>query len=287
MSTDVARRASVPVLVRSLRTAGPSDPSVVFVHPGALSADVYGVAADAVADAVPTPVAIDVLDLQAVPEYYQQAGAGLTIETLAERLAAAAGLAQMSGPVVLVGWSFGGVLAHAMAARMPTPARRLVVLDSIAAVEGNKPEVDELEPQTLLDWCYRYLEAKRGVSFPVHLRPTSLAELLEICTAYGALPADTALAGLTKVYDTYVEGLRRNSHLTRDFVPPTVGVPITAVRAQTSLVGEAGPLGYDRLTTAGCVTVSCPGSHYSMLTRPASVAAIAQVVTDALVASRD
>ena len=243
---------------------------------------------DPLANALQGNANVDVLDLQAVPEYQVHGGRGLSVHSIAERLEAAGNLSAITTPLVLVGWSFGGVIAQCLASRLPTPPAHLVVLDSIAPVDGYKPSVAEIGQGTLLDWCAQYLEAKRGTLLPEeYIAGEILEELLWLCTSSGTLPVDTSLPGLTKIFDTYVAGLERNSLLTAPHHPVRLDVPITAVRATRSLVEEPGALGYQRLSTSDVTVHTVAGSHYSMLIHPEPVSSIAHIIDSVVAAVRE
>ncbi|GAA5002061.1 hypothetical protein GCM10025734_38340 [Kitasatospora paranensis] len=222
------RRDVGPALVHHLARPAAGRGTVHLVHPGALAAGVHR----ALADALPDGVGLTVLDLSGLPEYGEAALTGgraaTTVEALAERLADEHARLHDGGPYTLAGWSFGGVVAQAMAELQPPRLRphRLVLLDSIAPTAEYQQPDDALEPSLLLGWFAMYLGAKRGR--PVEVDAGRLAGrgvtdglrlVLAAAAASGALPADTSPPGLRKLYDTYVDGLLRNNRLTAPYTP--------------------------------------------------------------------
>jgi thioesterase domain-containing protein len=258
----------------------------VIVHPGALPTSVY----DRLVDQLPADYAVHLLDLQGLPQYQQAALNGgrseLAITDIAESFAQL--VRQLLGAdesYVLLGWSFGGVIAHAMTRHLtgPRTPAHLILLDSIAAVPGYQAKVEDLDDRTLFEWFCMYLGAKRGV--PILFEESGLDTLDEVLAAMiaaGALLPGTTAAGLTKVFGVYVDGLRRNSLLTRAYHAMPSEVSTTAVRARRSLLAEQGPLGWDRICPLPVPVLTVDGDHYSMLTETAATAMLAALTASVL-----
>jgi thioesterase domain-containing protein len=276
---------------------------VYAIHPGGLPADVW----EGLATALPADVGLSVFDLQNVPEYFEAALTGgmpsTTLPDLAGRCRAA--LAEQRAatgtqlPYALVGWSFGGVVAFEVARGLAGGDRpeHLVLLDSIAPTPEFKRTEDLLEPPLLIRWFAMYLAAKRrrplsaepqvpvppvaiagrgGVS-AAEATEAGLAALLRTVTGNGVLPADTPLAGLRKLYDSYVGGLLRNNHLVLPYQPQPLGWPLTMVKASRSLLPEYGDMGWSDLAPLRLEHVE--GDHYSILSDPSAWAAVADLVS--------
>ncbi|WP_055493852.1 thioesterase domain-containing protein [Streptomyces sp. TP-A0356] len=280
------RSAERPVVHR-YRVAATGRHTVYLVHPGALDASVHR----GLAEALPTGVGLAVLDLGGLPEYWQAALTGgraaTTVDALASRLLTALRVAHMEGDYVLAGWSFGGVVAHAMVGLSASHRRpgRLMLLDSIAPVAAYKQDDDALEPPLLLGWFTMYLGAKRGRPLPLDAERLAglgvddgLKVVLEAAIAAEVLLPSTPLPGLRKLYDTYVDGLLRNNRLTNPHRPLPAPVPVVLVKAERSLIPGDRTLGWEPLAPYGLEVHSCPGDHYTMLTRPDAAAAIASLL---------
>lgn len=282
-----AERTRQQPVVHRYRAAAPGGRSVYLVHPGALDASVHrGLAAE-----LPAGTGFTVLDLGGVPEYWQAALNGGRAETtladLATRLLTALQIAHVGGSYTLAGWSFGGVVAHAMAG-LPSPHRRpesLLLLDSIAPVDAYKQDDEALEPSLLLRWFTMYLGAKRGRTVPLDAGRLAgcgvddgLELVLKAAVAGGALLPSTPLPGLRKLYETYVDGLLRNNRLTNPYQPLPVSLPVRLVKAEGSLLPEDRTLGWESLAPYGFDVHTCPGDHYTMLTRADAAAAIASLL---------
>ncbi|MFD8395948.1 thioesterase domain-containing protein [Streptomyces sp. NPDC059680] len=277
-------------IIHRYRVADPDGHTVYLVHPGALDTSVHR----GLAQALPAGVGLTVLDLSGLPEYWQAALTGgratTTVEDLAFRLLTALHVDHICGSYVLAGWSFGGVVAHAMAG-LPTSHRRperLVLLDSIAPVEAYKQDDDVLEPSLLLGWFTMYLGAKRGRTVP--LDAVRLANLgvddglklvLEAAIAAEVLLPSTPLPGLRKLYDTYVDGLLRNNRLTNPYRPLPAPLPVLLAKAERSLIPQDRTMGWESLAPHGLEVHSCPGDHYTMLIRADAAAVIASLLRPA------
>lgn len=290
-------RARQPApLVRAFTEGGGQDSSsaqsgrVVVVHPGALPTDHYR----ELAAALPPRTELHVVDLEQVPEYFQAALDGgrsdLTVSGVASRAAdALRSRGLLSRPWTLVGWSFGGVVGHALTSFLSSAElpRQIVLLDSIAPVPEYTRGNDEIGPDLVIPWFCMYLAAKRGGAVPVPRElaaggdvdvDTLLQAVLEAALEHGALRPGTTLPGLRKVYDTYLDGLRRNNRLAEDFAPARARVPLTLLRPERGLLATPDPLGWEQLSDDLSVERT-PGDHYSMLREPvtAKLAALAAV----------
>ncbi|MEV4611689.1 alpha/beta fold hydrolase [Kitasatospora sp. NPDC049258] len=270
-----------------MRQASAGRDTVYLVHPGALAAGVHAT----LAEALPDGTGLTVLDLSALPDYWEAALTGgraeTTVEALAARLLEEFDSAYDGGPYALAGWSFGGVVAQAMVQQQPPADRpdRLVLLDSIAPTGEYQQPDEALEPELLLGWFAMYLGAKRGR--PVRIEPGATAGrgvddglllVLEAAVASGALAPDTPLPGLRKLYDTYVDGLLRNNRLTAPYRPVPAGLPLVLVTAERSLIPDDPTLGWGPLAPHGLEVHRSPGDHYTMLTRPDAAELIARLV---------
>jgi thioesterase domain-containing protein len=265
--------------------------AVYIVHPGSLPHSAY----QPLFDALPPDASVVMLDLDRVEEYWQAALLGaaieITVEEIAERFAREMTRGEQADKFVLIGWSFGGVIAHAMVARLPAGRgpERLLLLDSIAPVPEFTPAESDLGTEMLLSWFAMYLGAKRGTEFPVRQdvleRRTlddALEDLLEAAIANDTLHPDTTLPGFKKLYSTYVEGLLRNNRLAQKYQAQPTSVPITLVKPQQSLLPDSPTLGWDALAAGDFRVERCPGNHYTMISSLVAVDKVAQLVSDEL-----
>jgi thioesterase domain-containing protein len=267
-----------PELVTTLTDGGAAARLQVYaVHPGALPATGWR----GLAEALPADVAVHVANLDAVTEYVTAADPAGTstpsVSGLATRVAAALPAPPAGAPVVLVGWSFGGVVAYEIGATAAHRPHALVLLDSIAPVSRFTVDDRELvDGDTLIRWFAMYLCAKRGTALPAGVdlgggtEQDRLLRLLRWCASAGVLPPDTPPAGLLKLYRSFLGGLSRNNRVVRDYRPQPTVLPTALVKPAGSLLPEHGALGWPELTLSGFTLRPCPGDHYTML-REASV----------------
>jgi thioesterase domain-containing protein len=218
-----------------------------IVHSGPLAPSVWG--------RLRAYLPLRVLDLETITPYWEAGRSGepgeLTVDALARRLRLEL---PADGPRVLLGWGFGGLVAHALAG----PDDHVVALDTSAP--GAEPA--ELTDETLLRDFAAYLAVRRGRA--LHRVPAPPVD-----EALARLAGDTGLAGMRRLYVAYARGRRRDRALAAAHPPPAR--PLTLVRAAR---GRAGALGWDDRAE---VLVSA-GDHYSMLTDPAAVAHLAALL---------
>lgn len=283
-----APRRTEPVVTRLYRQAGPGQPMALLLHPGALPATVHG----ATAEALPDGVGLAVVDITALPTYRRlgpadQPEAATLAELIRPLRSEVDRLRGEAGDYVLAGWSFGGVVAHAIAAATAPDdrPRKLVLLDSVAATETYQRADDELDPGLLLSWFAMYLGARRGREVPVPdgalaSRGTDegLAVILSAAVSLGALAPDVSLPGLRKLYESYVDGLLHNNRLTATHQPRPTDVSTVLVKAERSLLPGDRDLGWSPLAAGGLTIRHCPGDHYTMLSRPDAVRVIADEI---------
>ncbi|GAA3779322.1 hypothetical protein GCM10022403_012480 [Streptomyces coacervatus] len=278
-------------LLTSPRPADPAARTVVAVHPGALPATAW----QTVAARLPADHALHLCDLGNVPEYFAAALVPtlsvIGVRELADRCLTeltAAGLTDR--PFTLVGWSFGGVVAYEIAARLDAqrPGDRvedLVVLDSIAPVAAFARPDEDLQPAMLLGWFAMYLGAKRGRRLA--LEPSALdglgeedglGVLLTEAVAQGLLPEGTEHAGLRKLYGAFHTGLVRNNRCTVGYLPAPLDRTVTVVKPERSLLPDSPDLGWSELSGRPLRQLAVPGDHYTMLRQPGTAQALAAVL---------
>lgn len=270
--------------VREWRGGGAT--SAILVHPGAVPVSHY----ETLVSSLHGDVSLHIVDLEQFGDYVHAAlssESSLTIEKLAVRVRDALDEHDLPdrSSWLLGGWSFGGAVAHALLQALPEHRRpeRLLLLDSIAPVDGYTRPDHALAPDLVLPWFAMYLSAKRGVRVEApavdgsHDLADGLEQVRRNSIAGGALPADTSLAGVEKVYRAFLGGLARNNRLSRGHRVGAVDVPVTLVRPSRSLLDTAEPLGWEEVTSA-VATVPCPGDHYSMLHDREAVAVLSRLI---------
>ncbi|MFF9130682.1 thioesterase domain-containing protein [Streptomyces sp. NPDC014806] len=282
--------AERPLLTPLRAAAHPAARPVVAVHPGALPPAVW----HDLAAALPEHSTPYLCDLGTVPAYVtaalDPAAPVPGVRDLAARCLGeltAAGLTD--GPLTLVGWSFGGVVALEIAARLDArgagPVTGLVVLDSIAPVAAFQRADDQLDPPTLLGWFAMYLGARRGHDLTLapgaldgHGEDDGLDVLLGAALAQGVLPAGTEPAGLRKLYTAFRSGLLRNNRCTAGYLPAPLHTPITLLMPRRSLLPDSPDLGWEQLGTRPLRRIDVPGDHYTMLQQPRTAAVLAALL---------
>lgn len=280
-------------------------PVAAVVHPGVLPASVY----QRLADELTVDHDVFVLDLTGVPEYWRATMGGgrdlggVTVESATDRFAEALAERAAGAPsIVLVGWSLGGTLAYELARQAAagenalTQPLDLLLLDSMAPHRKLPNDLSKATP-VLLSWFSMYLGAKRGAELRLpegRFASGSVEQGLEMIREAAAdrdvLAADTPIVGLRKLFDTYVDGLVRNTMLTSPYRCPTTRRPLTLIKAEGGLRPASRDLGWSALAKGELQVHTSPGDHYTMLDDPRAVVTVAGFVrekTEALLGNRE
>ncbi len=288
--TAPAERTGLLLRIPDRPAAGTPPETVVMIHPGAIPLSHYRELSDGLA---PTRELV-LVDLEQVPEYFQAAltrgRATITVEEIAARVAEALRNSPVIGAAwVLAGWSFGGVISHALLDALDDGEgpELVVVLDALAPVPEFTAVDGALDRFAVLGWFAMYLAAKRGGTVTVterELRAGDVEHGLEVvlraAVAGGALRPGTGVAGLRKVFLAYHDGLLRNNELVATYRPHRTTTPLVLLRPAHGLVDRPGALGWDQLTPSPRV-LHTPGDHYTMLRHPEAVRRFAEVPTAA------
>jgi thioesterase domain-containing protein/acyl carrier protein len=139
---------------------------------------------------------------------------------------------QPRGPYLLLGHSFGGLMAYQLAVTLRRAGERVglvVVLDAVPAIASLVPELrerDAIEQESL-----GILAGAAGLSTEPPLdRAAVIAGARSSDSAFHGMP-EAELARLLAVCDRHVE-------IAHEYVPPTLDAPVLFVSSQT----EAGPV---------------------------------------------
>ncbi|NLE79925.1 MAG: AMP-binding protein, partial [Rhodococcus sp.] len=185
-------------------------------------------------------------------------GGGLryqSVESLARRYAAEIRKARPDGPYHLLGWSFGGLIAHAVAAELSPADVTLTMLDSYPTGEGSAEPgggVDE-RPEEWLRGLGLDLDRESG--------ETDSDRLVSFVRRAFRLEIDTAQSLVGRLGD----GLADSNLMARNFVPGTFDGDVLFFAAE----GSAGTPGADpnawRSAITGKVEVHpVPEDHLGM-----------------------
>jgi thioesterase domain-containing protein len=258
--------------------------TVCIVHPGALPVTVYR----PLAGALSPRVRLAILEMRLLPEYREAMTGGrhdVTVERLAGGLAAQL---PRQGSYVLAGWSFGGLVALALAGRpdlhtRDAPLDQVVLLDTAASWRDAGLSGPALRPHQALIWFCMLLGARMGRAFPVD--PVRLSGVLDDALGHiralgieqGVLPPDTTVPWLRELFAGFMDGMLRNGRMAESFRPRRMPSRLILVKPEGSLFPGDSDLGWRSLAGPGLRVVSCPGDHYSLLTDPGALARLATV----------
>ncbi len=272
-----------------IRDWGSRGPTVWCLHPISGVGDAYGSLADLLGEyrvraVVGKPLAeAEEEDLEAQASRYYEA----LVTTGAP-------------PAVVVGWSYGGILAFAVAHH----ARRtsgllppLILLDVPAPTVPRTRHISDVSDLEILIAIMLHRIRENGhtttLNFARLLREgkdDAISQLLAGLRADGVIPP-----GLTaEIATRLVTGYRRRMRALEQYRPLPYPAPVTLLRAAEVEFGNTGVLhgvlpapvddpgwGWSALTPAG-LTVEVLEGHHSTLLRPPAVAAVARSVRKAM-----
>ncbi|MBP2406788.1 amino acid adenylation domain-containing protein [Streptomyces syringium] len=179
---------------------------------------------------------------------------------------------QPEGPYSLLGWSFGGVVAHEMAVRLQEEGQRvdsLVLMDSYPSAGGVPPERPAGEPG---EGTTGEAELRQALFASLGQRPDSATD----ATGPLALLGDRGLAAMTRVF-------AHNAGLQDGFTPRTFQGDVLVFEAtEDKAPGAARPRDWEAHVTGRIEVTPVRGAH-GELTRPDRLARIGPVLADWLV----
>ncbi len=197
-----------------------------------------------------------------------------SVEAMAARYVAALRTVQADGPYRLGGWSFGGVVAFAMAQQLQDAGQmveRLLLLDSWAPT-GDIDVVD-VDEAALLLWFMRDLGRLHGKELALsraelqQLAPDEqLSHVLEQARTLRIVPPDIGLPELGQALAVF----QANMQALRDYQPRTYAGDVLLYRAaEYPATASSDPtLGWGRLVLGELRVQTIPGDHYSIVRRP-------------------
>lgn len=238
-----------------------------------------------------------VIGLQAHGLSAENAELPSSIEALATDYIAAMRGIQPRGPYRLLGWSLGGLVAHAMAAQLERDGEQIEFLGLLDAfphrsapsgADGQSQE-DEADLTTtalrFMNFDAERLQARDGAE------PTTLAELAEF--VFREFDVFSAPLVRKAGFDGDVLRARfraviaNHFRIARAYRPQQIGARIHVFRADQTReqdlehVMECAPGAWNRYTTGGLLEHDVPGRHFAML-NPEPLAIIGPLIREAL-----
>ncbi len=191
-----------------------------------------------------------------------------TVEEMAASYVDAIRQVQPVGPYALGGWSMGAVVAFEMARQlraMGETVRPLVMIDAPQPPAGQT--VESVDRADLVAGFARELTGRELPIEPAELRRLGPAEqfaaVLALAKESGALPASSAAAQLTELFEIF----RRNLAALAAFRPGVYEGAIDWYRASATREQEPEE-GWAALAAGGLAVHLVPGDHYSILRVP-------------------
>lgn len=280
----------LPSCLLPLRTVDAPRGHLVCIHPGWLAVHHY----QALADAMPG-WSIHVVEIGLCPQYWQapagEGGVDRRADDLVDHIVDALCSRFPAAPIVLSGWSFGGVIAHAVAGRWPLPGqiKALAMLDSIAPRPGVDLGRVRRARRVSARWFVQYFNAHKGCSLrlpwwrPIADEQVVLRFLHRQALRQGAVQPGTSYQGFRKLFTGFTDGLARNGRLAAGLTARHFGGPALLFRARRGLLRRFmlfRHMGWGSLTTRLELS-TVPFDHYTVLTDAACVRAIGERIARA------
>ncbi|WP_437947962.1 amino acid adenylation domain-containing protein [Sorangium sp. So ce296] len=272
----------------SLRTGGERPPFVCLTPPGSRASLHFQHLAARIAPDRPF-LAIE-------PPTFGASGPLPTLAQAVDACRAALGAGPV-GPLVLGGYSNGGILAFELARRLLAAGERVL---AVVMLDAAAPSMvaRALAVHDDVAWTLRFAanllrrgrarEAGRDPAPPPlqaaalrGLDPEArLCRVLEAARDAGALPATTTVRELGDALAYYRANTERNAAILGRYAPPPCPVRVALLRAERRAVGDPD-LGWGPLSAWPVEVRPTPGDHESMLEEPA-VAALAELLSRCL-----
>ncbi|WP_446664819.1 amino acid adenylation domain-containing protein [Flexivirga sp. B27] len=196
-------------------------------------------------------------------------------ELMADRICAH----QPAGPYHLAGWSFGGVLAHPVAAALRRRGREVGAVVIIDALPSHRiDEVDPLHEHQALQRTLLAMLAMGGLGDrSAEVGSLTLPEVISRLRAGRSPLADLSRSTLTRIQRV----MQRADHVVRRHTHTTSDLDVLAVMADHSVFTHDGAREWTPFTTGRVDQLTIPGTHLDMTTA-SSLAAMAPSVNEAI-----
>ncbi|KAA2254443.1 amino acid adenylation domain-containing protein [Solihabitans fulvus] len=201
-----------------------------------------------------------------------------TVEEVAADYLAEIRAVQPSGPYHLLGWSFGGLVAHAMAARLEREGETVALL----ALLDSFPKVgDERTPRAFLDeqeLLHAMLDLAGYDRDSLGDGPVDHARIVELLRDQGGVLDGLEERHLSALYEVFAN----NSDLARTFVPATVATDVLLFVAALDQGADGPSPDRWRPHVGGAVHRHDVACHHNDMTQPAPLAEIGRVLAETL-----
>ncbi|MEW6735544.1 MAG: thioesterase domain-containing protein, partial [Acidobacteriota bacterium] len=197
-----------------------------------------------------------------------------SIEEMASCYISAIRKVQPSGPYLIGGWSFGGVVAFELAQQLTRAGQQVEVLALIDSAAPGIAETDQpVDDRELLIGFMR--ELSNSLTTEQYLDLHQLSELaaeeqlnymLEWAVSSYFLPPGSGHKEIRKLFQVYQTNYRARASYRASIYP---GQAILFRSEQRFIENQINPMmGWQHLVTAGVQVEVVPGNHYTLLRKP-------------------
>ncbi|MGP9022897.1 non-ribosomal peptide synthetase [Streptomyces sp. BR1] len=212
------------------------------------------------------------------PGIESEGEAEVSVEEMAARYIAYLKEIQPTGPYLLGGWCFGGVIAYEVAGQLRAAGEEIeliAAIDSRAPIEENIPEAPD--DATMLSWFARDLAVPYGKTLDIPAEglrelggDAAFDHILQQAAAIGVLAEDADRAQILRYFEAYLA----NGIALQTYLPEPNGLDLLLLRAADEEADYGPKLGWDTLIKGSLQVIDVPGDHNSVMYPPyAAIAA--------------
>ncbi|WP_293068776.1 MULTISPECIES: thioesterase domain-containing protein [unclassified Moorena] len=197
-----------------------------------------------------------------------------SVEEMASHYIEAIKPIQPQGPLHLIGWSMGGVIAYEMAQQLQaknTPVALLTLIDSYAPTVMRKPS--EIDQAMIVNQLAQDLGGLYGQELDIShetLRqlehPMQVKHLFEQGKQQGILPSDLEIEQMRSLWEVFQANMMANSHYQPKAYPGSL-LLINASQTSPAVI-EDPTHGWGSLVNGDLQTHTITGDHYTIMKAP-------------------
>ncbi|MGA4851482.1 non-ribosomal peptide synthetase [Streptomyces sp. G5(2025)] len=224
------------------------------------------------------------------PGIENEGEAEVSVEAMATRYIAYLREIQPTGPYLLGGWCFGGVIAYEVAGQLRAAGEEIeliAAIDSRAPIEVNIPEAPD--DSTMLSWFARDLAVPYGktLDIPAELLrglggDAAFDHILKEAAAIGVLAEDADRAQILRYFEAYLA----NGIALQTYLPEPNDLDLLLLRAADETADYGPKLGWEALIKGSLHVIDVVGDHNSVM-YPPHAALAAQAIAPHMEAGTD
>ncbi|NMM90554.1 non-ribosomal peptide synthetase [Rhodococcus sp. SRB_17] len=201
-----------------------------------------------------------------------------TIEAVAVRYISEIRKVQASGPYRLLGWSLGGVIAHAMAVQLQRAGEEVELLGMMDSFTSSSRPVEDAAPTVTMN------DVLGGLGLDLSETDTDAAGVLDERSMAGLLAGVTGQSAeeAAATIERMMQGAVRNSRLMWEYQPESFDGDVVFFTAESDdPSGRVAASGWESVVTGNVRNHGVPTTHWRM-TSPEALEMVGPIVNDML-----